>query len=249
MSCIAPFTNLLPSSCKEVLTQPSVSSFCPPIPFQLHLCHPAAPSGWTLWSPWSDCPVSCGGGHQVRTRTCMVSVPQRSEPPCLGSDTETQYCGQQPCLPLLDVCSWGPWGPCSHTCGPGLTSRSGSCSCLLAKADSMCNGTVTHLETQACYPGPCLGKPAWEAKSPPLLPYIGPQINVCPRLLLSLTLCFVPLLLSPLSFRGLTFLLGQGCLPNTAFLNPRFPFSFLLCKVLARAGMRGEGAGQRLGGS
>uniref|UniRef100_H0VSR4 SCO-spondin n=1 Tax=Cavia porcellus TaxID=10141 RepID=H0VSR4_CAVPO len=125
----------------------------------------AAPSGWTLWSPWSDCPVSCGGGHQVRTRTCMVSVPQRSEPPCLGSDTETQYCGQQPCLPLLDVCSWGPWGPCSHTCGPGLTSRSGSCSCLLAKADSMCNGTVTHLETQACYPGPCLEECVWSSWS------------------------------------------------------------------------------------
>ncbi|XP_005404818.1 PREDICTED: SCO-spondin [Chinchilla lanigera] len=125
----------------------------------------AVPSGWTLWSPWSDCPVSCGGGRRVRTRTCTVLGAQRKEPPCPGSDTQTQPCGQQPCLRLGDTCSWGPWGPCSHTCGPGLTSRSGSCPCPLAEADPTCNGTVVRLDTQACYPGPCSEECVWSGWS------------------------------------------------------------------------------------
>ncbi|GAB5568912.1 otogelin-like protein [Prionailurus iriomotensis] len=118
----------------------------------------AVPRAWTLWSPWSECPVSCGGGNQVRTRDCVASTPHRSGAPCLGPGTQTQSCGRQPCLGLLDACSWGPWGPCSRSCGPGLASRSGSCPCPLARADPTCNSTFLHLDTRACYRGPCLGQ-------------------------------------------------------------------------------------------
>ncbi|KAM8818088.1 LOW QUALITY PROTEIN: SCO-spondin-like [Rhynchonycteris naso] len=116
----------------------------------------AAPGTWTLWSPWSDCPVSCGGGNQLH-RVCLASAPLHGGPSCLGPDTQTQRCGQQPCMWPLEACSWGPWGPCFHSCGPGMASRSGSCPCLLAEADRMCSGTFLHLDTQAFYPGPCLG--------------------------------------------------------------------------------------------
>ncbi|XP_042533232.1 SCO-spondin-like [Dipodomys spectabilis] len=125
----------------------------------------AVPGGWTLWSPWSDCPVSCGGGNQVRTRACVVTAPHHRDSPCQGPDTQTQRCGQQPCLRLLEACSWGPWGPCSRTCGPGLASRSGSCPCLLTESDPGCNGTFLHLDTQACYPGPCREDCVWSSWS------------------------------------------------------------------------------------
>ncbi|XP_039109837.1 SCO-spondin-like [Hyaena hyaena] len=125
----------------------------------------AVPGAWTPWSPWSACPVSCGGGNQVRTRVCVASAPHHSGAPCLGPGTQTQRCGWQPCLGQLDACSWGPWGPCSRSCGPGLASRSGSCPCPLARAEPTCNGTFLHQDTQACYPGPCLEECVWSSWS------------------------------------------------------------------------------------
>ncbi|ELK05197.1 SCO-spondin [Pteropus alecto] len=125
---------------------------------QARLCNPmpCVPGAWTLWAPWSDCPVSCGGGTQARTRVCTASAPHHTVPSCLGPDTQSQRCGWQPCPGLRAACSWGLWGPCSQSCGPGLASRSGSCPCPLAEANRTCNGSFFHLDTQACYPGPCL---------------------------------------------------------------------------------------------
>ncbi|XP_069932953.1 SCO-spondin [Oryctolagus cuniculus] len=125
----------------------------------------AVPGTWTMWSPWSDCPVSCGGGNQVRSRSCTGPTPSPGGTPCHGPNTQTQHCGQQPCLDLLEACSWGPWGPCSQSCGSGLASRPGSCPCLLAEADPTCNGTFAHLDTRACYLGPCLEQCMWSSWS------------------------------------------------------------------------------------
>ncbi|XP_044534907.1 SCO-spondin-like [Gracilinanus agilis] len=115
----------------------------------------AVPGAWTPWSPWSDCPVSCGGADQVRTRACTDPPPQHGGLPCTGPDTQAQPCGQQRCPELPVPCSWEPWGPCSRSCGPGLATRSGSCSCLPNGRGPSCNGTTAHLDTRACYSGPC----------------------------------------------------------------------------------------------
>ncbi|XP_037691794.1 SCO-spondin-like [Choloepus didactylus] len=125
----------------------------------------AGPGAWAPWSPWSDCPVSCGGGSQLRTRACVAPAPQHGDPPCQGPNTQTQGCGQQPCLGLLEACSWGPWGSCSRSCGPGLASRSGSCPCLPLEPEPGCNGTFLPLDTQACYLGPCLEECMWSSWS------------------------------------------------------------------------------------
>lgn len=134
-----------------VLTTPHLTTLTSPCPLTV-------PRGWTLWSSWSYCSVSCGGGSQVRTRSCTVSAPPHGSLSCEGPDTQTRHCGQQLCLQKLERCSWGPWGPCSRSCGTGLASRSGSCPCLLTKEDSKCNDTFLGLDTQACYSGPCQGE-------------------------------------------------------------------------------------------
>ncbi|KAI4585199.1 hypothetical protein MJG53_006733 [Ovis ammon polii x Ovis aries] len=126
---------------------------------------PEGLGAWTPWSPWADCPVSCGGGNQVRTRVCVALAPPRGGSPCLGPDAQSQRCGLWPCPALPDACSWGPWGPCSRSCGLGLASRNASCPCPLAEADPACNSTSLRLDTQACYTGPCLEECVWSSWS------------------------------------------------------------------------------------
>ncbi|XP_074051346.1 SCO-spondin-like [Macrotis lagotis] len=124
----------------------------------------AVPGAWTPWSPWSDCPISCGGANQVRTRACIAPPPQHGGLPCLGPDTQAQPCGQQLCPGMPVSCSWEPWGPCSQSCGPGLASRAGSCLCSPNDSPS-CNGTTLHLDTRACYSGPCPEECVWTSWS------------------------------------------------------------------------------------
>eukprot|EP00057_Strongylocentrotus_purpuratus_P012664 XP_011667138.1 PREDICTED: delta-like protein D [Strongylocentrotus purpuratus] len=40
--------------------------------------------GWNGWSPWSECPVTCGEGVHSRTRNCDNPEPQNGGQPCEG---------------------------------------------------------------------------------------------------------------------------------------------------------------------
>uniref|UniRef100_A0AAR2KJF5 Thrombospondin 2a n=1 Tax=Pygocentrus nattereri TaxID=42514 RepID=A0AAR2KJF5_PYGNA len=83
--------------------------------------------GWSLWSPWSSCSVTCGEGVITRIRHCNAPIPQRGGKDCEGEGRETQSCEAEPCP--IDG-GWGPWSPwatCSATCGGGLKSREREC--------------------------------------------------------------------------------------------------------------------------
>uniref|UniRef100_A0A3B3U592 Uncharacterized protein n=1 Tax=Poecilia latipinna TaxID=48699 RepID=A0A3B3U592_9TELE len=84
---------------------------------------------WLLWSQWSSCSVSCGGGQQSRSRTC-------TSPPCHGVSRQSKIgcehgmwnCSLELCPIDGGLTAWGPWSPCSLSCGGlGVKVRSRTC--------------------------------------------------------------------------------------------------------------------------
>uniref|UniRef100_A0A8C4ZJ04 SCO-spondin n=1 Tax=Gadus morhua TaxID=8049 RepID=A0A8C4ZJ04_GADMO len=119
--------------------------------------------GWTPWSVWADCPVTCGQGTQVRSRACVNPPPRNNGTHCGGPEREVQDCRAPPCLD--DLCPWSPWSPCSRSCGAGSALRRRGCVCEEA-GDAACPPEVEAErgveETQLCYRRPCPGCPMSE---------------------------------------------------------------------------------------
>ena len=55
--------------------------------------------GYSPWSDWTQCTVTCGGGESMRSRTCTNPSPEFGGKDCssLGSSTETMKCKNDPC--------------------------------------------------------------------------------------------------------------------------------------------------------
>ncbi|MBN3300412.1 HMCN1 protein, partial [Amia calva] len=130
-------------------------------PCDLAPCPPLLDGGWTPWSVWSDCPVTCSRGTQIRTRACINPPPRHGGVPCPGPEREAQDCGTTPCLD--DLCPWSAWSSCSRSCGAGVSTRRRSCVCEEAggPGDLACppgtDGAREQEETQLCYSQPCPG--------------------------------------------------------------------------------------------
>ncbi|KPP59981.1 hypothetical protein Z043_122053, partial [Scleropages formosus] len=129
--------------------------------------------GWTPWSVWSDCPVTCGHGTQIRTRACVNPPPRNNGTECPGPEREAQNCHTPPCLD--DLCPWSPWSACSRSCGAGVILRRRRCICA-EEGDTSCPAEVeeeqNREETQLCYRQPCPGSgspsTAWTPKNCPM---------------------------------------------------------------------------------
>lgn len=76
----------------------------------------------TPWVAFTQCPVSCGGGTQIRQRQ-IKTLPQWDGEPC-GAIQETVPCNTQPCPINCVQTSWTNWTSCNAPCGPGKQSRS-----------------------------------------------------------------------------------------------------------------------------
>ena len=58
--------------------------------------------GYSEWSEFKVCTVTCGGGIQTRSRLCNQPLPQHGGKNCseqsqLGTALETKVCNSNPC--------------------------------------------------------------------------------------------------------------------------------------------------------
>ena len=57
---------------------------------------------WEYVNDWSACSVTCGGGTQTRTQSCVNSDNTEAEDQCSGkAEIEFRDCSDVPCRKLL----------------------------------------------------------------------------------------------------------------------------------------------------
>uniref|UniRef100_UPI00193A61B8 uncharacterized protein LOC120335429 n=1 Tax=Styela clava TaxID=7725 RepID=UPI00193A61B8 len=110
---------------------------------------------WELWSSWSSCSVSCGGGRQSRSRNCVNGY--RGVPGCEGPDSQTLACNQEVCGSWA---SWLEWETCTVSCGGGVQVRDRICIGGVP-GDRGCTGPQQ--ETERCNGNVC---ESWEVWGP-----------------------------------------------------------------------------------
>uniref|UniRef100_A0A8C9ZEU7 Thrombospondin 2b n=1 Tax=Sander lucioperca TaxID=283035 RepID=A0A8C9ZEU7_SANLU len=104
--------------------------------------------GWSPWSEWTHCSVSCGRGGQQRGRSCNGIMPS-----CAGPSVQTRSCMLMKCdhkaHPNGNWGLWSPWSGCTTTCGEGNITRVRLCKKPPAqKGGRGCTGSAR--ETQSC---------------------------------------------------------------------------------------------------
>lgn len=105
----------------------------------------------TLWTAWSRCSQTCGGGQRVRLRQYRTNNTAHCMPENLR---EVQPCNVDCCPVNGQMTPWSEWSTCSKSCGTGVRKRFRSCtapppSCR-GKPCSECT-----VETQVCNAQPC----------------------------------------------------------------------------------------------
>nr|CAJ65510.3 HyTSR1 protein [Hydra vulgaris] len=83
--------------------------------------------GWSSFSDFSDCSVTCGRGIKTKTRTCTNPSPQFNGTPCIGDSTETIECVLKSCPVHGGLSAWSTFSPCSSSCGKGTQTRTKLC--------------------------------------------------------------------------------------------------------------------------
>uniref|UniRef100_A0A3B5KP37 Thrombospondin 1b n=1 Tax=Xiphophorus couchianus TaxID=32473 RepID=A0A3B5KP37_9TELE len=118
-----------------------------------------AEDGWSPWSEWTHCSVSCGRGIQQRGRSC-----DRINNICEGTSVQTRDCYLQECDKRFkqdgNWSHWSPWSSCSVTCGSGVITRIRLCNSptpQLGGRDCVEEGR----QTEKCEKSPCPKALGW----------------------------------------------------------------------------------------
>ena len=138
------------------VTSPSqYGGVCPELSFLLEeeKCNtPNCPVNCTVspWSSWGNCPVSCGGGFQHKSRSVISPSQYGGVCPELSFLSEEEKCNTQVCP--VD-CAWSPWqswNTCSSSCGGGKQLRMRTKNSFTGKD---CQGPMS--EEESCNTTPC----------------------------------------------------------------------------------------------
>ncbi|KAG8182020.1 hypothetical protein JTE90_013951 [Oedothorax gibbosus] len=123
---------------------------------------------WGLWSEWSLCSSSCGGGTRERHRKCDSPAPAFGGRSCTGSHLQVDYCNTDVCPVNGEWGSWSSWGPCSSSCNKGQKKRFRFCNDPPpAGGGRECSGPSQEIEFCNAYRCPIDGKwSEWSSWSP-----------------------------------------------------------------------------------
>jgi hypothetical protein len=102
------------------------------------------------WSPWTACPVTCGGARQSRVRSALVQ-PKLGGKLC-ASFTEVQTCGQAKCPVACKLGAWSAWSKCDRACGTGHARRARKVEAEAKYAGAACGAlaAIKACNTKAC---------------------------------------------------------------------------------------------------
>lgn len=134
-------------SCKHNYSTESSSCYLGPCPVN---------GGWSSWSSWTACSVTCSKGVRRRIRTCNHPIPQYGGLLCEGNSTEVGACVLEPCPVNGAWSSWTQWSVCSKTCSNGQRLRKRTCNNPMPKyGGNNCSGASVLRE-------PCIIRPCSE---------------------------------------------------------------------------------------
>uniref|UniRef100_A0A8D3DE77 Thrombospondin-1-like n=1 Tax=Scophthalmus maximus TaxID=52904 RepID=A0A8D3DE77_SCOMX len=140
--------------------------------------------GWSHWSPWSSCSVTCGEGVITRIRLCNSPTPQMGGMDCEGEGRQTEICQKSPC-PING--GWGPWSPwdiCTVTCSGGIQTRKRLCTAPVPKYGGKdCVGDATASQVcnkQDCPIDGCLSNPCFSGTKCTSFPDGSFRCGKCP---------------------------------------------------------------------
>lgn len=105
-------------------------------------CHTPCETG--PWTEWSECPKTCGGAVQSRSRS-ITQLPYGGGEDCPAT-TETKNCAETSCGKDCALTDWSEWSACSKTCY-GIQYRSRSIS-VAPEADGRPCDALT--ESKSC---------------------------------------------------------------------------------------------------
>ncbi|XP_063436803.1 uncharacterized protein LOC134718239 [Mytilus trossulus] len=68
--------------------------------------------GWSSWSSFNECSVTCGGGTKTQYKTCNNPSPANGGADCAGNNVNTVTCNDDPCAVDGGFGEWGSWSSC-----------------------------------------------------------------------------------------------------------------------------------------